>query len=170
MKRTWRRLPLTTAGYWRDALLGSDACAVQPRPPGVRVGRCCAEAAAEVLVARSLRAGATGSLRRTHVCLPASDRGRSQLPRRPSDLCRKRRSTRLSMDDRPPLSLIGIRYQQFSPVMTLFAVRYWLPVLITAILVCVPWIDRATRFSLRTLLIATTLVAVILGAIVYAAK
>jgi hypothetical protein len=74
------------------------------------------------------------------------------------------------MDDRPPLSLIGIRYQQLSPAMTLFAVRYWLPVSITAILVCVPWIDRATRFSLRTLLIATTLVAVGLGLIVYAAR
>ncbi len=71
-----------------------------------------------------------------------------------------------SMEDRPPLSLVGIRYQHLSPVWTLFAVRYWLPVLITAILVCVPWIDRATRFSLRTMLIVTTLVAVVLGMIV----
>ena len=72
-------------------------------------------------------------------------------------------------EDRPPLSWVGIRYQQLSPVMTLFTVRYWLPVLITAIFAYAPWIGRATRFSLRALLIATTLVAVVLGLVVWAA-
>jgi hypothetical protein len=43
----------------------------------------------------------------------------------------------------------------------------WLPVLLTATLGAVPWVRR---FSLRTLLIATTLVAVILGLVVYAAS
>jgi hypothetical protein len=74
------------------------------------------------------------------------------------------------MEDQPPLSLVGMRYQHFAPIMTLFAVRYWLPVLLTAMLVCVPWIDRATRFSLRTLLIATTAVAAVLGMIIWAAR
>ena len=71
------------------------------------------------------------------------------------------------LEDRPPLSWVGIRYQQLSPVIALFTVRYWLPVLITAIFAYAPWIGRATRFSLRALLIATTLVAVVLGIIVW---
>jgi hypothetical protein len=71
------------------------------------------------------------------------------------------------MEDRLPLSLLGIRYQRFSPAMTLFAIRYWLPVLITAVFAGGPWIVRTTRFSLRTLLIATTLVAVVLGLIMW---
>jgi hypothetical protein len=43
-------------------------------------------------------------------------------------------------------------------------------VLLSATFATVPWIRWSKRFTLRTLLIATTLVAVILGAIVYAAK
>jgi hypothetical protein len=47
----------------------------------------------------------------------------------------------------------------------------WLLVLVFATLAAVPWLPWwSKRFSLRTLLIATTLIAVILGAIVYAAK
>jgi hypothetical protein len=43
---------------------------------------------------------------------------------------------------------------------------YWFPVLMTAALVVLPWAKRISwRFSLRTLLIATTLVAVVLGLI-----
>ena len=38
---------------------------------------------------------------------------------------------------------------------------YWFPVLISGVLATVPWLRW--RFSLRTLLIATTLVAVVLG-------
>ena len=75
-----------------------------------------------------------------------------------------------SMEDRLPLSLLGIRYQRFSPAMTLFAIGYWLPVLITAVFAGGPWIDRTTRFSLRTLLIGTTLVAVVLGLIIGALR
>ena len=75
-----------------------------------------------------------------------------------------------SLADRLPLSLLGIRYQQFSPNMTLFAVSYWLPSLITAALATTPWIRQPTRFSIRTLLIATTLVAVVLGLIVWASQ
>ena len=50
----------------------------------------------------------------------------------------------------------------------LFRIPIWLTVLVTAILASAPWrwtVER--RFSLRTLLIATTLVAVGLGLIVW---
>jgi len=42
---------------------------------------------------------------------------------------------------------------------------FWVPVLVTAALATVPWFHWSKRFSLRTLLIATTLVAVVLGII-----
>jgi hypothetical protein len=45
-------------------------------------------------------------------------------------------------------------------------VPYWLPVLLTGTLAAAPWIRW--RFSLRTLLIATTVIAVVLGAIALA--
>ena len=48
------------------------------------------------------------------------------------------------------------------------SVPFWFAVLIAAIFAAVPWLRW--RFSLRTLLIATTLVAVMLGLIVWAAK
>ncbi len=44
----------------------------------------------------------------------------------------------------------------------------WLPTLLFATLAAVPWLPWSNRFSLRTLLIATTLVAVVLGLIVWA--
>jgi len=48
----------------------------------------------------------------------------------------------------------------------LFVVPYWFLALIAAVLGVVPWPKQTyRRFSLRTLLIATTLVAVVLGAI-----
>jgi hypothetical protein len=46
----------------------------------------------------------------------------------------------------------------------------WFLVLLTATLAVIPCRHLANRFSLRTLLIATTLVAVALGAIVFAAS
>jgi hypothetical protein len=50
-------------------------------------------------------------------------------------------------------------------------VPYWIPVLCMAVSSVVPWIGKLTwRFSVGTLLIATTLVAVVLGLIVWAAK
>jgi hypothetical protein len=45
---------------------------------------------------------------------------------------------------------------------------YWFGVLLSATFATLPWIP--TRFSLRTLLIATTLVAVVLGLIVFATR
>jgi hypothetical protein len=52
-------------------------------------------------------------------------------------------------------------------------IPYWFPVLMFAALAmfcAAPWLRWPKRFSLRTLLIATTLVAALLGAIVYAVR
>ena len=49
-------------------------------------------------------------------------------------------------------------------------VPHWFLLGIVATLAPVPWIHWSKRFSLRTLLIATTLVAVVLGLVVYAAR
>jgi hypothetical protein len=66
----------------------------------------------------------------------------------------------------PEPSVFGITWN-FSGV-NVVIVRYWLPVVVAAALAAVPWI--CYRFSLRTLLIATTLVAVMLGIAVYVAS
>jgi hypothetical protein len=48
---------------------------------------------------------------------------------------------------------------------------YWLPTVLIAALAAMPWVRQLRwRFSLRTLLIATTLVAVVLGAIVWTVR
>ena len=44
---------------------------------------------------------------------------------------------------------------------------YWMLVTMTVALATMPWIAHKWRFSLRTLLIATTLIAVVLGLIVW---
>jgi len=49
-------------------------------------------------------------------------------------------------------------------------IRYWAMVAVTLVCVAAPWATTPWRHSLRTLLIATTLIAVLLGAIVYAMK
>jgi hypothetical protein len=62
-----------------------------------------------------------------------------------------------------------LRWQKASPpsnAITLW-IRHWLVLLLSLNALGTPWIRW--RFSLRTLLIATTLVAMVLGAIVYAA-
>jgi hypothetical protein len=53
---------------------------------------------------------------------------------------------------------------------TLVCVAQWFPILCAALAAILPWFRWSKRFSLRTLLIATTLVAVVLGLIVYAAR
>ena len=50
-----------------------------------------------------------------------------------------------------------------------FIIPHWFPVLLAIAVVGVPWLRIPTRFSLRTLLIATTLAAVVLGLGVWAA-
>jgi hypothetical protein len=47
---------------------------------------------------------------------------------------------------------------------------FWFAILIVVCCGYSPWLPWSKRFSLRTLLIATTLVAVVLGAVVYAVK
>ena len=49
-------------------------------------------------------------------------------------------------------------------------ISYRLPVLCAACITAAPWIRWSKRFGLRTLLITTTLVALLLGAIVYAIR
>ena len=53
-----------------------------------------------------------------------------------------------------------------------FSASYWMPVVIVSSsgLIAVPWTAFSKRFSLRTLLIATTLVAVVLGLLVYVVR
>jgi hypothetical protein len=46
-------------------------------------------------------------------------------------------------------------------------IAHWFPVLIIVALVVIPWIQRRKRFSLRSLLIATTLIAIALGVVVW---
>jgi hypothetical protein len=54
---------------------------------------------------------------------------------------------------------------------TVFTFPYWLPVLLAIVFAGVPWLRRPQwHFSLRTLLIATTLVAVVLGLIVWSVR
>jgi hypothetical protein len=50
------------------------------------------------------------------------------------------------------------------------AIPFWLPLLTIIATTVAPWIRWSKQFTLRTLLIATTLVALVLGAIVYAVR
>jgi hypothetical protein len=50
------------------------------------------------------------------------------------------------------------------------AVPFWFVTLVAVVGGLIPWIRWSKRFSLRTLLIATTLVAVVLGLIGYAMR
>src|SRR2546423_33436 len=51
---------------------------------------------------------------------------------------------------------------------TIYIVPHWFPVLLLATFAVAPWYRRIPhQFSLRTLLIATTLVAVVLGLLVW---
>ena len=49
-------------------------------------------------------------------------------------------------------------------------IPHWLLVSLITFGVAVPWIPWSRRFSLRTLLIATTLIAVVLGVAVYVTR
>jgi hypothetical protein len=63
----------------------------------------------------------------------------------------------LNMGVRPP----GITHDEL-------IIPYWLPVALTATLAAAPWFRW--RFSLRTLLVGTALIAAILGAAIYAVR
>jgi len=57
---------------------------------------------------------------------------------------------------------------EITPESAIIAVPYWFPILLISILAAGPWFRW--RFSLRTLLIATTLVAVVLGLILWMSR
>jgi hypothetical protein len=75
---------------------------------------------------------------------------------------------------RENLTKLGIVLPTFqfsrTNVTSLLYMKFWIPVLATALLAAAFGIRRPYRFSLRALLIATTLIAVVLGAIVWAVK
>jgi hypothetical protein len=62
--------------------------------------------------------------------------------------------------------ILGFYYGTPGPGITCIALPYWFIVLLTATTAIGPWYTRRCRFSVRTILIATTLVAVVLGMIV----
>jgi hypothetical protein len=83
----------------------------------------------------------------------------------------------LEIDPEPPLNLVfvksflGIAYEsQPTPNPPVIVIPHWLPTLLIATLSAAPWFPWSKRFTLRTLLIATTLVAVVLGLVVYGSR
>jgi hypothetical protein len=44
---------------------------------------------------------------------------------------------------------------------------HWLPAMLLAAVAAIPWVRWSRRFSVRTLLIATTLIAIVLGLVVW---
>jgi hypothetical protein len=64
----------------------------------------------------------------------------------------------------------GFGWRQVTKYQTKRIIPVWFPVLITGGVAGLPWIGKVRRFSLRTLLIATTLIAVVLGAIIYGTR
>ena len=78
---------------------------------------------------------------------------------------------------RPLPSVLGFKYVEQSPKTAqrpsqyVFVVPYYFPFVLTSSLSLAPWVRYVSwRFSLRTLLIATTLVAVVMGLIAYAVR
>jgi hypothetical protein len=74
-----------------------------------------------------------------------------------------------SVTGKPPVSWVGFRWQ-FKPSLVVIVFPFWIVVLTPATFTVIPWLHWKRRFSLRTLLIATTLVAAVLGAIVWATR
>jgi hypothetical protein len=63
-----------------------------------------------------------------------------------------------------PLSITFHKYN------SVYRTQYWFLCLLVVFFAAIPWIHWTLRFSLRTLLITTTLIAVVLGLIVYAVR
>lgn len=70
----------------------------------------------------------------------------------------------------PPEHLIWLGYSPWGPAGFMADVRYMHLVLFSAALAAIAWPRTRFRFSLRTMLIATTLVAVALGLVVYTSR
>jgi hypothetical protein len=68
----------------------------------------------------------------------------------------------------PGISIgFGIRWWRSENGVILATIPHWCPVIALATLAAAPWFHSPKRFSLRTLLIATTLIAIMLGLIVW---
>jgi hypothetical protein len=69
-------------------------------------------------------------------------------------------------------AFLGFNFRQFGGAgQWALSIPHWFAVMVLATLAAAPWIRKLKwRFSLRTLLIATTLLAMVLGLIVYAAR
>jgi hypothetical protein len=59
---------------------------------------------------------------------------------------------------------------KFLVINSAVAIPFWFLCFISISLAAIPWIHWSHRFTLRTLLIATTLIALVLGLVVYAAR
>jgi hypothetical protein len=66
-------------------------------------------------------------------------------------------------------TLLGFGVRRNGPMLSA-KLPHWFLVLFAATIAVVPWLSWSKRFSLRTLLIATTLVALGLGMVVYLAR
>ena len=70
---------------------------------------------------------------------------------------------------RPPMSRIsnrfGFGFKNWNTAGSACEFPYWLPIMLTGVFATIPWLRL--RFSLRTLLIVTTLVALALGLVVW---
>jgi hypothetical protein len=79
------------------------------------------------------------------------------------------RSLYPDLTERPLPARARLRWTR-TPVSVYVGAPYWLLTAAAAALTVVPWIRPSKRFSLRALLIVTTLIAVGLGLAVYAAR
>ena len=66
---------------------------------------------------------------------------------------------------------IGLGFGVYNrPLAKALVIPHWFSILFSATLAAIPWIRVKRRFSLRTLLIATTLVAVVLGLVAWSMR
>jgi hypothetical protein len=73
-------------------------------------------------------------------------------------------------NDAPPIGWIGFAFYKRFGLHPAICVPIWFLVIFAATLGSLPWIAYAKRFSLRALLIGMTVVAVALGAVIYATR
>lgn len=110
-----------------------------------------------------------------HTLLVGSSDGDLRFSRQPGLLTQRPRWFRLDDGepslDRPPASYWGSGFFWRSSPNLFLRLPHWIAVLVAGIASALPWGGQLRwRFSLRTLLIATTLVAVALGLIVWASR
>jgi len=66
-------------------------------------------------------------------------------------------------------TFFGVGYLS-APTFFSVLIPHWAMILLSATIASIPWLRRSKRYSLRTLLIATTLIAVVLGIIVFVSR